>query len=105
MYTALLTVHSYLRWVVLLVGLLVLARAIAGVVQRRQWTPTDDSAARWFGMGLDIQLLIDRTWRAPPGRRRTGRSPPARRRSAASDPRDRDVRPVAAASDHQAASP
>ncbi len=58
MYTALLTVHSYLRWVVLLIGLLVLARAIAGVAQRRPWTPTDDSAARWFGMGLDIQLLI-----------------------------------------------
>ena len=58
MYTALLTVHSYLRWVVLVVALLVLVRAIAGVTQRRPWTPTDDSAARWFGMTLDIQMLL-----------------------------------------------
>ena len=35
MYTALLTVHSWLRWVVLLAALLVLLRAIAGVAQRR----------------------------------------------------------------------
>ncbi len=58
MYTALLTVHSYLRWVVLLLALLALVRALAGVTQRRPWTPADDGAARWFGMSLDIQMLI-----------------------------------------------
>jgi uncharacterized membrane protein len=58
MYTALLTLHSYLRWVVILLALLVVVRAISGVVQRRPWTPADDSAAKWFGMGLDIQMVI-----------------------------------------------
>jgi hypothetical protein len=58
MYTALLTVHSYLRWVVLILALLALARAIAGVAQRRPWTPADDSAAKWFTIGLDVQMLI-----------------------------------------------
>jgi hypothetical protein len=58
MYTALLTVHSWLRWVVLLAALFVLVRAIAGVAQRRPWTPADDSAAKWFGVSLDVQLLI-----------------------------------------------
>jgi hypothetical protein len=58
MYTALLTVHSYLRWVVLLLALLAIARAISGVTQRRPWTPADDAAAKWFGMSLDTQMLI-----------------------------------------------
>jgi hypothetical protein len=58
MYSALLTVHSWLRWLVLLAALLVLVRAIAGVTQRRPWTPADDSAAKWFGISLDVQMLI-----------------------------------------------
>ena len=58
MYTALLTLHSYLRWVVLILAVLALARAIAGVAQRRPWTPADDSAAKWFTIGLDVQLLV-----------------------------------------------
>jgi hypothetical protein len=58
MYTALLTVHSYLRWVVLVVALLAVIRALAGVTQRRPWTPADDGAARWFGMTLDTQMLL-----------------------------------------------
>jgi hypothetical protein len=58
MYTALLTVHSYLRWVVLVLALLALVRALAGVMQHRPWTPADDGAARWFGMALDFQMLL-----------------------------------------------
>jgi hypothetical protein len=58
MYTALLTVHSWLRWVVLLAALLVLIRAVVGVTQRRPWTPADDGAAKWFGISLDVQMLI-----------------------------------------------
>ena len=58
MYTALLTVHSYLRWVVLLLALLVIARAAIGMAQRRPWTPSDDAGARWFGMSIDVQMLI-----------------------------------------------
>src|SRR5687767_14790899 len=58
MYTALLTVHSYLRWLVLLLALLALARAVAGLTQRRPWTPADDAAGKWFSMSLDIQMAI-----------------------------------------------
>jgi hypothetical protein len=58
MYTALLTVHSYLRWLVLLAALIAIARAVAGMTQRRPWTPADDAAARWFGMSVDVQMLI-----------------------------------------------
>jgi hypothetical protein len=58
MYTALLTVHSYLRWLVLLAALVAIGRALTGIAQRRPWTPADDTAARSFGISLDVQLLI-----------------------------------------------
>ena len=58
MYTAMLTVHSYLRWLVLLAALIAIARALTGIAQRRPWTPVDDKASRWFGISLDVQMLI-----------------------------------------------
>ena len=58
MYTALLTVHSYLRWVVLLLALWSVARALAGTARRGAWTAADDRAARAFGISLDVQTLL-----------------------------------------------
>ena len=58
MYTALLTVHSYLRWLVLLAALIAIVRALTGITQRRPWTSADDQVARLFGISLDVQLLI-----------------------------------------------
>jgi hypothetical protein len=58
MYTAVLTVHSYVRWLVLLAALIAIARALTGMAQRRPWTPADEAAARWFGVSLDVQMLI-----------------------------------------------
>jgi hypothetical protein len=58
MYTALLTVHSYLRWLVLVAALITIVRALTGMAQRRLWTPADDTTTRWFGISLDLQMLI-----------------------------------------------
>src|SRR5688572_30231338 len=58
MYNPVLFVHSVLRWLVLLAGLLAIARAISGVNTRRPWTPDDDKAGLWFTIGLDVQMLI-----------------------------------------------
>ena len=58
LYTALLTVHSYLRWLVLLAALVAIARALTGIAQRRPWTSADGTAARWFGTSVDVQMLI-----------------------------------------------
>src|SRR5690349_4643975 len=58
MYTSLLFVHGWLRWLVLLAGLLALVSAITGVNTRRPWTPDDDKAGRWFTIALDVQMLI-----------------------------------------------
>ena len=58
MYEAVLFLHSWLRWAVLLAGLLVVARAISGRGQHRPWTPTDDAAMKWFVILVDIQMLL-----------------------------------------------
>ena len=58
MYTALLTVHSYLRWLVLIAALIAIARALGGMTKRRPWAAADDTAVRWFTTTLDIQMVI-----------------------------------------------
>ena len=58
MYTATLTVHSYLRWVVLALGLWVVIMALGGLMRRRPWAPRDGAATRAFGISVDVQMLI-----------------------------------------------
>lgn len=58
MYTALLIVHSWLRWVVVLSGVAALGGAVGGVTTRRAWLPVDDLRSRLFAISLDIQFLI-----------------------------------------------
>src|SRR5688572_21736177 len=56
-YVPMLFIHSWLRWIVLLLGALAVGRALNGVRTRRPFTPADDASARRFIMVLDIQLL------------------------------------------------
>ena len=58
MYNYVLTVHSWVRWAVILTALIALVRAIAGVSGRRPWTRADDRAGFWFLLTLDLQVLI-----------------------------------------------
>ena len=58
MYEALLAVHSWLRWIVLLVGVYAFARAAAGRFSRRPWAPADEAASRWFVIAVDLQVVI-----------------------------------------------
>jgi hypothetical protein len=58
MYTAVLALHSWLRWVVLLLGVLAVVRGIAGASGRRGWTPADERVGLFFTIALDVQLLI-----------------------------------------------
>jgi uncharacterized membrane protein YozB (DUF420 family) len=58
MYNLVLTVHSLLRWAVVVLAVWAIARAWTGVATRRAWTPLDDSAGRWYAMILDIQVLL-----------------------------------------------
>lgn len=58
MYLPVLVLHSLLRWLVLLAGLLALIRALTGIFGPRPWTPTDDRASRLFAITLDVQVVI-----------------------------------------------
>ena len=58
MYPTVLTIHSVLRWIILLAGLLAVARACAGWTGGRSWTATDNRAGIWFTAALDLQLLV-----------------------------------------------
>jgi hypothetical protein len=58
MYLPVLVLHSLLRWLVLLAGLLAVSRALAGVLGPRPWTPTDDRSGRLFVLSIDVQALL-----------------------------------------------
>jgi hypothetical protein len=58
MYLWVLALHSVLRWLVLLFGLVAVGRALSGWAGARPWTPGDDRAGRLFGRTLDVQVLL-----------------------------------------------
>jgi len=58
MYDAALVLHSSLRWLVLLLGLVAIARAIAGRSSGRPWSRADDLVSASFIGMLDLQMLI-----------------------------------------------
>lgn len=58
MYPILLMLHSILRWLVLIAGLLAAGKAIAGWLGRGPWTRLDDRLGLSFIVSLDVQLLL-----------------------------------------------
>lgn len=58
MYQPTLWLHSWLRWAVLLLAILAVARAIGGAASRRGWAPADEAAGKWFTIGMDVQFLV-----------------------------------------------
>ena len=58
MYTALLVVHSWLRWVVVFSGVAALGGAAGGVSAGRAWLPIDNFRSVLFTIVLDVQVLI-----------------------------------------------
>lgn len=58
MYNAVLLLHSWLRWVVLLVAILTLVRSARGLGGQARWSATDASAFRAFVGALDLQTLL-----------------------------------------------
>ena len=58
MYSALLLLHSWLRWAVILFALVAIVRAVSGARSRRAWLPADDRVSRLFIIALDVQILI-----------------------------------------------
>ena len=56
MYGIVLNVHSWLRWVVLIVMLWTILRAV--LPGPRAWTPADDRSLRLSVISLDVQFLL-----------------------------------------------
>ena len=58
MYAATLLVHSWLRWAVLLLGLVAVIRAVSAASRRRSWMAADDRIGLLFIIALDVQVLL-----------------------------------------------
>ena len=57
MYPLAILLHSWLRWLVLVLGVIAVVRAIGGR-SGRPWGGTDDTISKWFGITIDIQFVI-----------------------------------------------
>lgn len=53
-----LNLHNYLRWAVLIIGLIAIVLAWAGAASRGRWTPQQVSLGRWFTIAFDLQVLV-----------------------------------------------
>jgi hypothetical protein len=58
MYSTALWLHSWLRWAVLLTGLVAWLRAIGGKTARRPWTPQDELWGLLLTISVDLQFLV-----------------------------------------------
>jgi hypothetical protein len=58
MYEILLPLHSYLRWVITILAIYVIIKAILGIVNKSEFTNGDSKSGLFFMISCDIQLLI-----------------------------------------------
>ena len=58
MHDALLILHSYFRWLVLLAGLVAVAKMGAGWSKNLPWTEADRRSTVLYTVALDVQLLL-----------------------------------------------
>lgn len=58
MYSFMLNLHSYLRWAVVIIGIIATALAWAGVLSRGRWTPQQVTFGRLATIAFDTQALV-----------------------------------------------
>ena len=58
LYSILLPLHSIMRWVVIILALVTIGRALYGWLGKKPWTQLDNRLSSFFTMGFDIQILI-----------------------------------------------
>ena len=58
LYSILLPLHSIMRWVVIILALVTIGRALYGWLGKKPWTQLDNRLSSYFTMGFDIQILI-----------------------------------------------
>jgi len=58
LYAIVLTIHSWLRWIVLLAGIAAFLRSAIGASRQATWTRADDRSGLSFSILLDVQVLV-----------------------------------------------
>jgi hypothetical protein len=58
MYPSALWLHSWLRWAVLVTGLVAWLRAVGGKTSRRPWTPQDELWGLLLTVSVDLQFVV-----------------------------------------------
>src|SRR5512145_3312756 len=58
MYSFVLTLHSYVRWAVLLLAVIVVVRAFVGWFGRKDWEGMDNRLGMLFTVCIDVQFLL-----------------------------------------------
>lgn len=57
-FTLLRLFHSYWRWAVVILAVIVLVRAVAGVIGQGRWGHREDRLIRLFSSAFDLQVLV-----------------------------------------------
>lgn len=58
MYAFTLALHSIVRWVVLVLGIVALSQVVGGWMRGRTWAKIDRQLGLFFTISIDIQLLL-----------------------------------------------
>ena len=58
MYSVVLLVHSWLRWLILVMAIVTIARALTGRSGHKLWGAADERSLQLFTISLDIQFLF-----------------------------------------------
>lgn len=58
MYSITLALHSIIRWVVLVLGILALSQVVGGWMRGRTWEKIDRQLGLFFTISIDVQLLL-----------------------------------------------
>ncbi len=58
MYSFFLTLHSLIRWVVVVVAVVTVFRGVRGWIGKRDWEPLDERLGLFFSIAVDVQVLL-----------------------------------------------
>ncbi len=58
MYPVILAIHNIVRWVVLILGVIVVIRGLVGWFGKREWSTMDRKLGVYFTSSIDVQLLV-----------------------------------------------
>ena len=58
MYPVILAIHNIGRWVVLILGIIVVVRGLLGWFGKREWSTMDRKLGVYFTSSIDVQLLV-----------------------------------------------